>query len=239
MKDRINWQKKEYPHFWEQQVVRYGFDDYCKGLFQLIEKKDPKSVYELAIGTGWPFAISFYEKGIKVSGSDISDHLIKKINEDFPGIASTCTSYENVRIDEKFDVVYCFRSTWYFPDVLKALELMLSLCKEGGYVVFDIMNADSDYIKRIVGRHRLFFPITIGKNIIKWLGNTFFKKKYLIQDPWNIHELPVSPLIIDNFLKSRGVVFRKYSINQIVDMSQPFCCKGEPGSKVVYECQVS
>lgn len=238
MKDRINWQKKAYPQFWEQQVVRYGFDDYCKGLYQLVEKKQPESVYELAIGTGWPFAVSFYKKGIKVSGSDISDQLIKKIIEDYPGINATCTSYENVQVDEKFDTVYCFRSTWYFPDVLKAVELMLSLSKQGGFVIFDVMNADSDYIKGIISRHRLSFPITVGKNFVKWIGNTFLKKKYLMQDPWNIHELPISPIIIDDFLKSKGVFFHKYSINQIVDMSQPFCHKGELGSKVVYECQI-
>ncbi len=39
MKNRAKWQKGKYSKFWVNQVVKYGFDDYCKGLIDLIKKK--------------------------------------------------------------------------------------------------------------------------------------------------------------------------------------------------------
>ena len=64
MNNRQKWQKELYSKYWINKVKKYGFDSYCKGLCKLIESKSPNSVYELAIGTGYPFAINFFQKGI-------------------------------------------------------------------------------------------------------------------------------------------------------------------------------
>jgi len=66
MKDSLKYHKESYPLFWAYQVKKYGFDDYCKGLCDLIEINSPNTVYELGIGTGWPFAAYFHEKGVYV-----------------------------------------------------------------------------------------------------------------------------------------------------------------------------
>lgn len=242
MKDRAAWQKKSYSHFWADQVVKYGFDDYCKGLCEMVEKKKPSSVYEMAIGTGWPFAITFYEKGIEVAGSDISELLIEELADRYPGIKANVASYENINPaeEQKYDVVYCFRSTWYFPNLIKALDTMFELAKKGGVVIFDIMNKDSDYIQNIIRVHKWSFALTICKNIIKKAANVLFGKTYLIQDPWNIHELPVSPKIIEQYLTSKNILFHKYSINQVTDgLEKAFVDHGKSNSKVIFECQVT
>lgn len=240
MKNRDSWQKDNYAKFWVEQVNKYGFDDYCEGLTKLILSKNPSTVYELAIGTGWPFAISLSEKDVSVSGSDIAELLIKELKSNYPNIDAVVQSYEDVRSnpEKQYDLVYCLRSTWYFPNIYKALDTMFMQVKEDGYVLFDIMNKDSDYIKSMIINHRLMIPFTIVKNVIKIALNTFFRKGYLVQDIWNIHEIPVSPKEVDAYLIQKDVSFKKYSINQIRDdINQEFRDYGEFNSKVIYECQ--
>ncbi len=240
MKNRDSWQKDNYAKFWVEQVNKYGLDEYCKGLIELILSKNPSKVYELAIGTGWPFAISLSEKNVSVSGSDISELLVKEIKSKYPAIDAVVQSYEDVlpNPEKQYDLVYCLRSTWYFPNIYKAFDAMFMLVKNNGYVVFDIMNKDSDYIKSMIKTHRLMFPLTMVKNLTKMVLNTFFRKDYLVQDIWNIHEIPVSPKDVEAYLDKQGVSFRKYSINQIRDnINSEFKDYGEFNSKVIYECQ--
>ena len=242
MKNRSEWQNKKYAQFWVRQVEKYGFDEYCKGLCKMVEKSKPSSVYEMAIGTGWPFAITLHEKGILVAGSDISERLIKKLADRYPGIKGSVASYDNINLafEFKYDLVYCFRSTWYFPDIIKAIDTMVNLTKKGGgIVIFDIMNSDSDYIKKMICLHKFSFPITILKNSIKIIANFLFKKAYLIQDPFNIHELPVSAKFIEQYLEAKNIPFQKYSINQVIDpLDKDFINHSQYNSKVIFELYI-
>lgn len=240
MENRSQWQREKYSRFWIDRVKQYGFDAYCKGLCEMVESKQPVSVYELAIGTGWPFAINFFQKGIQVSGSDISEILIEDINNHYPKIRTFAGSYEELNLGpEKFDVVYCFRSTWYFPDIFKALDGMFDIAKSGGSVLFDIMNKDSAFVKNFILKHRVLLPYTLAKNITKKIINKVFGKNYLMQHLWDIHEIPVSALAIEAYLNKRGITFKKYSINQIEGgIETKFVNTGWFNSKVVYDCEV-
>jgi SAM-dependent methyltransferase len=239
MSNRQKWQKELYSKYWLNKVKKYGFDSYCKGLCKLIESKSPNSVYELAIGTGYPFAINFFKKGILVKGSDISEILIQELRNNCPDIQSQIISYEKIEPEDPVDVVYCFRSTWYFPDILKALDVMFSLAKKGGCVFFDIMNKDNDYIKKIVIYHRFMIPFTLSKNIFKYTVNKLLGKNYLLQDLWNIQEIPVSEKLIIKYLNDKNISYRKYSINQVIDNTDSnFITLGEFNSKIVFECIV-
>lgn len=240
MDDRSQWQKEKYSRFWINRVKQYGFDSYCKGLCKMIEDKQPQSVYELAIGTGWPFAINFFQKGIQVSGSDISEILIEDVNRHYPQIRTSVGSYEElIPGQEKFDIVYCFRSTWYFKDIFKALDNMLSMAKKGGSVMFDIMNKDSVFVKNFILKHRFLLPYTFVKNIFKKIANVLLGRNYLMQDLWNIHEIPVSALDIESYLNKQGITFKKYSINQIEEgKDAEFTNGGRFNSKIVYDCEV-
>ncbi len=195
----------------------------------------------MAIGTGWPFAINLLNEGIDVYGSDIADFLVEGIKSHYPEIKVTVASYEDLGVTEvdQYDVVYCFRSTWYFPNVLKAIDAMLKLAKKPGWVIFDIMNQDSKYVRRMIIVHRLLIPYTIFKNFGKLSLNLLFKKDYLMQDPWNIHEIPVFPKLIENHLDAQGVAYKKYFTNQIaVGVGSESGNKTTFDSKIVFECQV-
>ncbi|MFA6260097.1 MAG: class I SAM-dependent methyltransferase [Bacteroidia bacterium] len=241
MKDRVNWQKNKYSKFWANQVVKYGFDDYCQGLCTLVESKHPQSVFELAIGTGWPFATRFTEAGIQVAGSDISEYLIEQLKQNHPGIKSYVSSYENLPelTSEKYDIVYCFRSTWYFPDLYKAIDNMIRITRKGGFVMFDIMNSDSEYVKSLIDKHRKSFVKILAKNFVKKIMNMLFARNYLMQDTRNIHELPVSAMDVGNYLRKNGIQFNQYSINQISEgMDKPFVNSGQSNSKIIFECMI-
>jgi SAM-dependent methyltransferase len=240
MKNREDWQKNKYSKFWSNQVKKYGFDNYCKGLLNLILSYNPSRVYELAIGTGWPFAKTISDLGISVSGSDISSVLVSEIESTHPEIIAEVKSYQNIREDKlgRFDIVYCFRSTWYFPNILQAIDKMFLLVKPGGMVIFDILNSDSKYIKYLIIRHRLMFPITIFKNLLKVILHYFNNKNYFIHNIWWIDEIPVSSSTIENYLQNKCDFFCKYSVNQIeTNLKEEFSLKWKNDHKIIFVCK--
>jgi len=237
MNDINYWIKNKYSYYWIDRVKEYGFDEYCKGLCAVVENKHPKSVYEIGIGTGWPFAINFYNKGMKVSGSDISEILIKDLNTHFPEIRASIGSYDEIKCEiEKYDVVYCFRSTWYFSDIFKALDVMFNMSKNGGSVVFDIMNSDSLFNRMIILKHRFLLPYNFVKNIVKLALNLVLGKKYLLQDLWNIHEIPVSVFHVEEYLINRGIKFKIYSISELERGRSASIGNPKASSKVLFDC---
>lgn len=222
-------------------MLDYGFDAYCHGLCELVLQSRPARVYELAIGTGWPFAETFLRKGIFVAGSDISELLVNRIKEQFPQIEVEAVGYDDLDAakHDPFDVVYCLRSTWYFPDVFRAIDKMCHLTKRGGRMIFDIMNADSKSIKLAVICHKIAYPVNITKNIMKRILNRWFGGTYMLQDPWNIHELPVSGAAIEAYLLNRGIAYRVYSVHDITAASKKVR-RAPLGAerKLIFECQM-
>ena len=82
-------------------------------------------------------------------------------------------------------------------------------------------------------------PYTLAKNIIKKIVNKLFDKNYLMQNLWDIHEIPVSALSIEAYLNKRGITFKKFSINQIEKgIQEAFIDSGRFNSKAVYDCEV-
>ena len=53
------WKLNIYPKYWNRKSREYGVSFYEKGLISLIEKYQPKSVFDLGIGNGYPFAEQF------------------------------------------------------------------------------------------------------------------------------------------------------------------------------------
>jgi len=240
MKNREEWQKTKYSKFWSNQVKKYGFDPYCQGLYNLILSNKPSSVYELAIGTGWPFAKNFFDLGISVSGSDISSLLVSEIKMTHPKINVTVSSYQDIIKEQNvdYDIIYCFRSSWYFPNILQAVEKMFMIVKPGGLVIFDIMNDDSKFIKYIKLKHRILIPITLLKNILKVTLNQLFKSNYLVQNIWCQDEIPVSLVTIENYLKNICSYYNKYSMNQIeTNLNEEYNSDWKNDSKITFVCK--
>jgi ubiquinone/menaquinone biosynthesis C-methylase UbiE len=68
--------------------------------------------------------------------------------------------------NDEFSLVYCFQSTWYFPNLDKAISEMFRVVKRGGYVVFDIQNLLSP---QIFYSHNI--RVKIFDRIVKFLAN--------------------------------------------------------------------
>jgi hypothetical protein len=77
------WMRDIYPKHWIRKSHEHGLDHYCKGLIDLIEERQPKSAFELAIGTGYPFAEKLLAVDIDVAGCDISPYLIAELHYRF------------------------------------------------------------------------------------------------------------------------------------------------------------
>jgi ubiquinone/menaquinone biosynthesis C-methylase UbiE len=200
--NRKEYMKKVYPKYWTTAVKKYGFSDLDKKLCNLIERKAPKGrILDVGVGTGYPFASYFSSQGYDVYGIDIAEDLIKECNTNFPKVKASVGDAENLKFPENhFSAVYCFRTTWYFTDILKVINAMIRVTKKGGYIFFDIMNADSKEIKiahlraKTVGRF-----IRIASNVIKVVKG----KKV----DWTLHypETPVSPFYLNKYFMENQI----------------------------------
>lgn len=148
--NEVRYFNEVYNKFWESQTRKYGYGDYEKNLVRLIARSRPKSVFEVGIGTGWPIGAALKEKGIRVCGCDLAESAVLSARESLgsqDGIwAGDVLSYEG---EERFDVVYCVRASWYIPDYYATLKKMISMTKPRGYIVFDIMDNFSLYCMRL------------------------------------------------------------------------------------------
>ncbi len=130
-----------YNKFWENQTRKYGYAPYEKNLVRLISQSLPQKVYEVGIGTGWPIGTALKEKGITVDGCDLAESsvaLARKELENESGIwTGDVLSYEG---QAQYDVVYCVRASWYIPDFYATVSKMITMTKQDGVIVFDVMD---------------------------------------------------------------------------------------------------
>jgi len=212
-KDNMSIRKKYmrdiYSKYWiTSREKKYGFSEYDKNLIEYITKNVGRGrLLEVGIGTGYPFADYFQKKGYDVYGIDISPLLVEKCKRLFPDVNCVVGDAENLPYEDCFfDVVYCFHSTWYFPDLIKAISEMMRVAVPKGLVIFDIQNLNnniisSSYLKRLSRYNNRFFyyPIHFMKNIVK----IFLGRKDI---SWRIvlHEVPTRPeTLYDYFRKSK------------------------------------
>jgi len=207
--DRKKYMSNAYSKFWINVREKKGFQKYDKNLVRYIIKNlgSGGRLLEVAIGTGYPFADYFQKKGYDVYGIDISPLLVEKCKKINPNINCTVSDAERLPYkDNYFDATYCFHSTWYFPDLIKAISEMMRVAVPKGLVIFDIQNLNnniisSSYLKRLSRYNNRFFyyPIHFMKNIVK----IFLGRKDI---SWRIvlHEVPTRPeTLYDYFRKSK------------------------------------
>lgn len=196
-----------YSKYWiDAREKRYGFLGYDKNLCSLICEHVPKGskLFEVAIGTGYPFADFFQKAGYSLYGIDISPMLIEKVNKLYPTINAKVGDAENIEYPENFfDCTYCFHSTWYFPDLKKAIGEMIRVTCHGGLIIFDIQNRrnreiEKSYKKRIKSTKGFGRVLIYIKNIVKII----LRKGY---PDWSfiIHEVPTYPEDVCNYLLNK------------------------------------
>lgn len=233
------WKRDIYPKYWIRKSRAYGLDCYCNGLIALINDSQPTSAFELGIGTGYPFAEKFLAAGIDVTGCDISQELIAELKQDFPAVVAYVGGYEDldklkIEVGQSYDVVYCLRSTWYFTNIAAAIDFMLYFTRPGGEVIFDIMNKDSAWNKRMVTRKNRLFPLTIAKNAIKLVANWFAPGSYIIDTLFGVRDIMYSPVEIEAILNDRGYAYETYNLAHIEARGGGGDCSFSEDQKLVY-----
>lgn len=198
--DRKTYMRDVYSKYWSTARDEiYGFTKYDKNLCDYIVENVPKGgrILEVAIGTGYPFGDFLQKADYSVFGIDISPELVEKCKKTNPNIDCRVGDAENLEYsDDYFDCTYCFNSTWYFPNLNKAIGEMLRVTRKGGLVIFDIENRNNRYIKKTYRKHILVVYI---KNMLK-------KVLRLRGTRWSavVHSTPTYPESIYEFLKERA-----------------------------------
>ena len=202
--DRKTYMKEAYSKYWiDAREKRYGFLEYDKNLCSLICEHIPKGskLLEVAIGTGYPFADFFQRMEYSLYGIDISPTLIEKVHKLYPSINAKVGDAENIEYpDDFFDCTYCFHSTWYFPDLEKAIGEMIKVTRPGGLIIFDIQNHCN---KEIGTAYRKNVKETIGIRRIKRHVKNMVKIILCKCIPdWNfvVYEVPAYPEDICKYL---------------------------------------
>lgn len=214
------WKCDIYPKYWIRKSQEYGLDLYCKGLIALILRNQPKCAFELGIGTGYPFANTLMNKDIRIAGTDISPELIAELKKNFPELNACVGGYEDLNkvkmiVKQKFDLVYCLRSTWYFSDIAAAIDFMLYFAKPRGQLIFDVMNKDSEWNKAMVAKKNRAFILTLVKNVIKFVINIFRPRRYMTDTLFGVREIMYSRDEIEAVLKDRGLAYQIHTLEDI------------------------
>lgn len=166
-----------------------------------------QKLLDVAVGTGFPFGDFFTKHGYTVYGIDIAPNLINKCKSLYPSINCMVGDVEDMNYpDNFFNLAYCFHSTWYFPNLTKAIDEMLRVTVPGGFVIFDIQNRNNDkinsgYLKRLPDP----IVLRLGKNIIKLI----VRRDNLVWNPI-VHEVPTYPETIYKYISQKGV--KEYDI---------------------------
>jgi SAM-dependent methyltransferase len=131
---RKEYMKNIYSQSWSKDREAYGIGQYDIDLISLLQSmKRSGKVLEVGIGDGFPYANQLAENGYAVFGIDISPTHIDMVKENHPNIKAFIGDAEFLDFeDDYFDIVYCFRSTWYFPDIIKAVSEMIRVIQPGG-----------------------------------------------------------------------------------------------------------
>ena len=208
--DRKKYIKDVYSKYWITAREKiYGFLEYDKNLCKYICEHVPNGgeLLEVAIGTGYPLADFFQKAGYSVYGIDISPNLIEKCQELNPNINCKVGDAETLDYpDNYFDSTYCFHSTWYFPNLNKAIDEMLRVTRPDGLVMFDIQNRnneeiDSAYRKRLSDSTGMARMVRYAKELVACI---ILRRRAPI---WNlgVHEVPTYPESIYQHLKESRI----------------------------------
>ena len=221
---RKKYMKNVYSKTWSETREGYGVEQYDNDLIKELTKElKSGKILEVGIGDGFPYSNVLDEMGYEVYGVDISPILIEKVKTQFPKINVSVGDAENLEfLDNFFDIVFCFRCTWYFPNIIKSISEMLRVVKAGGLIIFDIQNSNNlihingmkERIKNQRDNH-IYNIVKCLKNIIKII----IKPIKLYHYDWSfrnsiIYETPTNPNIVNKYLDTRKEFnYRIYGVN--------------------------
>jgi ubiquinone/menaquinone biosynthesis C-methylase UbiE len=209
--DRKQYMKEVYPKYWKTARKEiYGFGDYDKSLCHYLAERVPpgEKVLEVAIGTGYPIAEFLQAADYPVYGIDISADLVQQCRRQNPYISCTIGDVEDLPYRSGyFGCTYCFHSTWYFPNLTRAIDEMLRVTRSSGLVLFDIQNRnakniDTAYRKRLAANRTAGKMIRYGKNVAKLILRRGTPQWHSV-----VYEVPTYPESLYRHLDRIGVSY--------------------------------
>tara|TARA_Y100000996_G_scaffold414570_1_gene405857 strand:- start:275 stop:1042 length:768 start_codon:yes stop_codon:yes gene_type:complete len=221
---RKEYMRSIYSKDWSRKRRKYGVEQYDKDLIHQLSKKikDGK-ILEVGIGDGFPYSNILDEMGYEVYGIDISPTHVDMVKESLPKINVKIGDSEDLEFNDNFfDIVFCFRSTWYFPDVIKSISEMLRVVKNDGLVIFDIQNINHPIHQKMVkksNRRQKKHPfINIVEKYIKNIIKIALRPIVFYGVDWSFQnysfiETPTDPNDVIAYLQSRkDVGYKLYGV---------------------------
>lgn len=164
---------KETTETFDEDRSKYKFErykhkieaDFLKKTIKLIEK-DKIKILDVACGTGRMLPEIFsVDDNIEYFGLDTSKEMLKLLEEK----SKKLNKKKSVKIkigdackipfkNNEFDIVFSYHLLWHLPkdEQKKIIKEMLRVCKEGGFVIFDILNKNFvlEKFKEIFGEEK-------------------------------------------------------------------------------------
>ena len=222
---RREYMRNIYSKNWSRKRKEYGVGQYDKDLIHELSKKIKNGkILDVGIGDGFPYSNVLDEMGYEVYGIDISPTHVDMVKESLPKINVEVGDSEDLEFtDNFFDVVFCFRSTWYFPDVIKSISEMLRVVKNDGLIMFDIQNSIHHIHQKKVKRNNRRQKTHPFINIVeKYIKNTikilirpivFHSTEWSFQN-YNFIETPTDPNDVITYLQGReDIGYKLYGVN--------------------------
>ncbi len=246
-----NYMKDIYSNFWSKSRNRYGFIQQDKDLIKEFANCIDNNgvILDVGIGDGHPFANQFNKMGYKIYGIDISPTHVSIVEKEFPNIVVAEGDAQNLEFsDNFFNGVYCFRSSWYFPDLELSIKEMIRVLKETGILMFDIQNMNHPIyrqgINKLLSRSKYPYQLEVllrfTKNIIKLLLSPikYYQNDWSIKKHVIISSSPTDPNDLHSFFSSRtDVRYKIYGVESDKPSTLVEINKGETDkySRLVYK----
>lgn len=215
--EEVEYYKNVYSKFWVNQTKIYGYGVYEKNLVRLISQSSPKRVFEVGIGTGWPIGVELKQKGIKVDGCDVAGSSVilaqKELGNEEGIFEGEVMEYNGDRL---YDVTYCVRVSWYISDFYATVRKMLSMTRQGGYIIFDVMDRKSLCCLK-------FRMLEIKERYYKLLGID-------VDERYGAHFISVAKM--KRFLRKNGLTYQCWGEREITNSTDRI---NTP--KVVFMCR--
>ncbi|MCM8765846.1 MAG: class I SAM-dependent methyltransferase, partial [Candidatus Omnitrophica bacterium] len=146
----INCFKQKYARYYDLIYKDKNYEeecDYLEEIFKKFLKRRPKTILDLACGTGG-HAIPLSKRGYRVTGIDISEPMIKiaqeKARKEKLNIKFYQSKMQEFKLNKKFDcAIAMFSAIDYLTDYFelkRALENISQHLKKDGLFIFDFWN---------------------------------------------------------------------------------------------------
>ena len=231
-----NYIRHIYSNFWSKFRKIYGnIKQYDEDLIRELSDHivDGGKVLEVGIGDGYPYANRLSKQGYQVYGIDLSPTHVAMVEKELPDIIVDVGDAQKLKFpNDFFDGVFCFRSTWYFPDLESSLIEMIRVLRKKGILIFDIQNLNHPVHRKNVKKQLIWsnYPyllelfLRFSKNLIK----LFLRPIKYYQCDWStkryvIISSPTDPDDVHSFFNMRKDV--KYKVYG-VEFHNPSTLKG-------------